>query len=247
MTCLPCVVFYKKITALYSHERNNVMYKLSPSKAHRYLKCTASLMHDVEFTETPITIRGTLLHKMAEHLIKGENDIFMKLVETEKINDYEQRLVETYVDFGIDTFRKNNCHTIRVEERGTVILFGHKINMVIDLFMMNDETAYVIDLKTGNTEVDVVDNEQLIIYALYVIIAYPSIKNIVVSIYQKMKPKIYVMTRSYVQDYLISKEKTFNEITKDQLTYTPSDVACKFCAIRDTCKARAEWISRGKV
>ena len=42
------------------------MYKLSPSKAHRYLQCTKSLEYDTEFVETPWTIRGNILHEFGE-------------------------------------------------------------------------------------------------------------------------------------------------------------------------------------
>ena len=72
------------------------MYKLSPSKAHRFLNCTASLMHDKPFVENAATIRGKLLHEFAEKRLRNEDTREFEI--NNKINDYEIFIVESYVN-----------------------------------------------------------------------------------------------------------------------------------------------------
>lgn len=63
------------------------MYKLSPSKAHRFLNCTKSLEFDIPFTETPQTIRGNILHKLGEKMLRNEE--ILDYIGEHKINEYE--------------------------------------------------------------------------------------------------------------------------------------------------------------
>ena len=41
------------------------VYKLSPSIAHRFLNCTASLRHELPFEENEYSRRGKFLHEIA--------------------------------------------------------------------------------------------------------------------------------------------------------------------------------------
>lgn len=220
------------------------MYKLSPSKAHRFLNCTQSLAFDIEFAETPATIRGNILHKFAEMAIKNEDATLY--AEVNGINDYEYHLITSYVNAVWNEYKKIDATEIQVENKQPIVIFGNNINLIIDTLMLSNDTASIVDLKTGNTDVDVKENEQLYFYAYSVTTKYPNINTFRLSIFQKGKLKTIVKKKEDIFDFFIDRISTFDAIAKNELTYNPGDKQCKFCAIKDTCLARAEWIIGGK-
>lgn len=220
------------------------MYKLSPSKAHRYLQCTKSLEFDKEFVESPFTIRGSILHKYAEMLIKNEDTSLFVLQND--ITDYENFLIKSYVETVFQEKTKVEADNIIVEEKRTISLYGNSINLIIDALCVGKKIASIIDLKTGNNDIDPNDNEQLLFYAYSIINEYPQVNKFRLSIFQKGKIKTNVVTKDYVMEYFMEKFDVFMQIKDNKLTYNPSEKACKYCSNKDSCRARAEWIIGGK-
>jgi len=220
------------------------MYKLSPSKAHRYLKCTKSLEYDTEFVETPWTIRGSILHEFGERkLLEKETNLF----EIENnFNDYEKFLINAYVQAVMNEYNLIQADSLHVEEKEPIEIYGNKINLIIDALVLGKKIASIIDLKTGNNDISPVDNEQLLFYAYSVLTRYPEIETFRLSIFQKGKIKTEVVTREYVYDFFIDKFDIFDAISRNELTYNPDEKACKYCAHKDKCVARAKWIIGGK-
>lgn len=221
------------------------MYKLSPSKAHRFLHCSKSLEHDVAFNETPLTVRGNILHNLAQMLLSNKET--QEFIRDNKINEYEMYLIDSYVKACWSEFYRLGPEAIiTVEEKRPIIIYNNSINLVVDCLITNREEASVLDLKSGNGEVDVEDNEQLYFYAYMVVLEHPGVQKLTLSIFQKGKLKSIVVSRKEVFDFFISRYEIFEKINNNQLEYNPSDKACKFCAIKDTCVARAKWIIGGK-
>lgn len=220
------------------------MYKLSPSKAHRYLQCTKSLEFDTEFVETPFTVRGSMLHNLAEMIIKNEDT--EQFIRDNSINDYEHSLVSNYVECVFKEKQDLNAKEILVEQKKSITLYDNTINLIMDALVLADTTASILDLKTGNNDIDAVDNEQLLFYAYATIQEYPHINNIRLSIFQKNRLKTYEVSKDEVLDFFMDKFEIFAAIKRNELKYNPSDKACKYCAIKDSCKARAKWIIGGK-
>jgi hypothetical protein len=212
------------------------MYKLSPSKAHRYLQCTKSLEYDTEFVETEATRRGTFLHMVAEH------EILNKEIDRSDMDSYENFLIDSYVRAVYDERDLIGAKKVHVENKIGITVFGHHINMIVDAFMKSKTTASIVDLKTGNYDVSAEKNEQLAFYALAILLNNPDIKNIRVSIFQKGKMKTVEMSRKEIFDFFIEHEKTFNDIRENNLTFNPSEKACRYCAHRNECRAYAEWV-----
>jgi hypothetical protein len=226
-------------------KRRTYMYKLSPSKAHRYLRCTKSLAFDKEFTESPFTVRGSLLHEYAEMLINNEDNVetFRK---THEISEYEDFLINAYVDAVLQEKQDLGAKEVFVEQRRTVKLYDFEINMVLDTLIIGRTEASILDLKTGNNDIDPVNNEQLFFYAYSIMNEYPRVKKLRLSIFQKGRKKTTTVTKDEVLDFFMEKHEKFQEIKEDKLTYNPSEKACKYCANKDNCRARAEWIIGGK-
>jgi hypothetical protein len=220
------------------------MYKLSPSKAHRFLTCTKSLEFDVDFVESPVTIRGSLLHSIAEKMVLSQE--IDHLIEEHKINEYEMFLMKEYAKKAWSEYHRISAHTMLVEQKTTMNIYGFSINLVIDVLVYNDTHASIIDLKTGNNNVDVADNEQLMFYGFSTIQTHPNIEEFTLSIFQKGKLKSITKTRSEILDFFMNTENIFESIKNNELTYQPSDKGCKYCAIKGSCMERARWIINGK-
>lgn len=216
------------------------MYKLSPSKAHRYLQCTKSLEYDTEFVETPWTIRGSLLHEYAERLLL-EKDTADFVAENE-FNDYEEFLIRSYVQAVYNEYELIQADSIHIEEKEPIVLYDNKINLIIDALVLGKKTACVIDLKTGNNDISPEDNEQLLFYGYSVLLKHPKVETFRLSIFQKGKLKTTTVSREYIYDFFIAQYPVFEQIRKDELTYNPSEKACKYCAHKKNCVARAKWL-----
>lgn len=221
------------------------MYKLSPSKAHRFLQCTKSLEFDIEFVETPASIRGSILHEYAQMILNSSNDIEQYYKE-HNINSYEQFLVTSYAKAVWDEYFRIDAYKIEVENKHPIEIYGNTINLIIDALVLSKNEASILDLKSGNGEVDVHENEQLFFYGYAVLQRYPYIKKVTLSIFQKGKLKTVHKTANEIYDFFVEKHEIFDKIQKNMLEYNPSDKACKFCPIKNTCVARAKWIIGGK-
>jgi hypothetical protein len=219
------------------------MYKLSPSKAHRFLNCTKSLEFDVDFIETPVTMRGSILHTLAEMSLRNQET--MEYIAEHKINEYELYLINEYTRAVWNETERIKGELI-IEKKKPIIIFNNNINLIVDALIIGETEASIIDLKTGNADVDVEDNEQLYFYAYMVATQYNNIETFYLNIFQKGILKTYVVTKNQVFDFFLEKEHVFLKIEKNELEYNPSDKACKFCSIKDKCMARAKWIIGGK-
>jgi hypothetical protein len=167
-------------------------------------------------------------------------------IKEHKITDYEHYLVSGYVDAVWEEKQLIDAKEMIVEEKRNITLYDNSINLIIDTLLIGKDTVSIIDLKTGNNDIDPDDNEQLMFYAYSIVNDYIHIKNFRLSIFQKGKLKTTVVSLDEVLDFFMSKFLVFQKINKNELEYNPSDKACKFCAIKDTCRARAEWIIGGK-
>jgi CRISPR/Cas system-associated exonuclease Cas4 (RecB family) len=216
------------------------MYKLSPSKAHRFLNCTKSLVYDVERIETPAAKRGSFIHEMAELSIKGQLDDYMDL------SNYEIFLINSYTEAVESERTRIGAHKIEVEVKDKLEIFGTSNNYIVDARAIKAEKAAIIDLKSGSYDVEPEGNEQLLYYALGTILKFPKIKTVRASIFQKGKLKTVVLTADEVLDFFVSVQGVYEDIRNNNLTYNPSEKACKFCPHKDECLARANWILGGK-
>lgn len=220
------------------------MFKLSPSKAHRFLNCTKSLLYDTAFVETPSTIRGNILHKFAEMTLKNEDT--REFIVENNIDQYEMFLISSYANEVWREYDQIFAYKMIIEEKHEIEIYGFKINLVIDCLLLGRDTASIIDLKSGFADVDPEENEQLLFYGYDTATKHPEIENYNLSIFQKGKMKTVKLTRGEIFDFFIDKYDVFEKIRKNELTYNPSEKACKYCGNKDKCIPRAEKIIWGK-
>ena len=211
------------------------VYKLSPSIAHRFLNCTASLRHELPFEENEYSRRGKFLHEIAGGF--GDVQTGNRWGKYVAIIELRKNLVHSYANTVLTKAAELNAKPI-IERKQRIFLYGNAINLIIDAFILGREKAIVIDLKTGFSPVETKDNEQLYFYAYFVVSNFPNVNDIEVAIFQNLKYESEVLTRGEVLNYFFEKHQIFEDINNDNLKYTPHPKACKYCAIRDTCSAR---------
>lgn len=224
-------------------------YKLSPSKAHRFLNCTKSLEYDVE-TETPASIRGSMLHEYAsmqlsDYLMPEDYDKIEIFRQKNNINDYEERLISYYIN-AVRELQKEFAGKLTVEVRRTMPIFGNDIDFIIDSLILGHTRAAIIDLKTGRVDVEPENNDQLLFYSYYVAFNFPNVKSLTIGIFQKCKLKTIEISPENVFDYMIGKEHVFEDIKNGNLTFNPGEKTCRYCAHKNECIARSNWILGGK-
>lgn len=211
------------------------VYKLSPSIAHRFLNCTASLRHELPFEENEYSRRGKFLHEIAGALAMCKPETVGESMSL--LSSYEKNLVHSYANTVLTKAAELNAKPI-IERKQRIFLYGNAINLIIDALILSREKAIVIDLKTGFSPVETKDNEQLYFYAYFAVSNFPNVNEIEVAIFQNLKYESEILTRGEVLNYFFEKHQIFEDINNDNLKYTPHPKACKYCAIRDTCSAR---------
>ena len=59
----------------------------------------------------------------------------------------------------------------------TVNLYGNAINLIMDSLLVSEDTASIIDLKTGSVKVEEKGNKQLLFYGYCAINRFPNVKD----------------------------------------------------------------------
>ncbi len=159
--------------------------KLSPSGAHRWMRCPGSVALEAQYPEDKAGVHaaeGTLAHMLAsdylEHLdfLGGAGPHpFARVGETHEVDGYTftvDRIMAEYVDDYIRLVRDYARRGMLLVERRVPIGFitaeegatGTSDAIVADT---ENKVLYVVDLKYGmGVRVDAADNEQLMMYAL---------------------------------------------------------------------------------
>ena len=110
--------------------------KVRCSSLDRFFKCSYFLNYpDASLPTSPYANEGTIKHKLAERILKGEH--------LEVTKD-----LEFYIDYINDL--KQNSDMFEVEYKANL----GSLRGTVDCFILKDDTLYVIDLKTGAIEIN---------------------------------------------------------------------------------------------
>lgn len=150
---------------------------LSPSSAHRWVKCPGSVALSKRVKRKPAgdaAAKGTFLHAVSEYCLRqviDGADETLQPVELLGCTDGTFVLdtdglayVSKYVNLVLDTWGGVGDIALEVS-LDLYPVTGEKARGTADCIIYNGGTLYVIDLKTGRVPVSSEDNMQLQIYA----------------------------------------------------------------------------------
>lgn len=249
---------------------HNAHARLAPSDSKRWSTCTASINFEAENaprvpkdTGSVYAQEGTLAHDYAEAVLTGK--IRMEQVPNgERSHDKDfpdadfYTPVKTYVDY---------CQSITPEgvvpfvEAETPLFYDTDSTGTCDFVVVaSEDLVEVVDYKHGaGVYVEVEDNPQLAIYAMSTIAdlesggLYDFEPDTTVKItvaqprYRGSEPiRTWELTLKDLRDFCRDLEYAAVQIQENRgLKFAPSEDACRWCACKAFCAARADALTEG--
>lgn len=215
--------------------------KLSPSSAHRWLECTASVdaivQADLPETTSDAAEEGHRAHELAEICLT--QNIAPLLYEGDREYDDEMRgHIEEYVNY-IKKFH----FFLKGYEIKLPLFYSLEDTGTADVIGLCAKELHIIDLKYGQgVFVEIKDNPQLIIYAISALRMYSTfteIENVVIHVFQPRMANIaccsYSLEELKVHENNIFKQAAITLTPTAQ--FKPSEHTCHFCAFKPQCGA----------
>lgn len=227
--------------------------KLSPSGAENWMGCPAAYRAQIgtEDSTSEFAAEGTVAHEILEKCLKGGMDAAEFIGQSFTASGYTFTVDQEMADYVMECV--DYVHTfpghLFAEQQVDISRWVPECFGTSDVIKIDGNVMHVMDLKYGRGEqVYAENNKQLQLYGLgawndYGFI-FPEIDTVVLHI---MQPRL----RHWDSwDTSIEALLAFGEdarVAADiALTgtgeYGPSDKACRWCRVRDVCKARAEWM-----
>ena len=234
---------------------------LSASGAHRWLNCTPSarLEEPMPDTSSVYAEEGTLAHGLAELKMKRHLDlitdkefltrrkyfIFHDLY-TEEMAEHCDRFVTYITEQFTEAKTRSSDAVVFLEQRLDFSRWVPEGFGTGDCTIISDGIMEVIDFKYGKgVEVEAEDNSQMMLYALGALDSYGFIYNIEVIRMTVHQPRI---------DNISSWEISVVELMEwaDEVLKPKAEIAwagegdavsgdwCRFCKVKNRCRARAE-------
>lgn len=230
---------------------------LSPSSAHRWLQCPASIAAEdgLPNTSSVHSQEGTAAHALAEACLlsdtKAEEHIG-KEFEGVEVTDEMADHVQVYIDL-VHDYHAHTKGPLLVEQRlplwhitGEAGARGTADAVVV---VPEQRELIVIDLKFGRgVAVSAEENPQLMLYALGaieefgVLYDFTSVRMVISQPRIQIAPSEYVMSREALEQWgLWAADRA--ELTKEEeAEFVPGEKQCHWCKAKAGCKALAEKV-----
>lgn len=240
---------------------------LSPSAAHRWMRCPASvpLSTIAEDTSSIYADEGTAAHELASIVLVNGSKTSDYIGRTFKINNNEFLVdadMSNYVQLYVDYIRKQPGMLLGIEESIDISQVTSEENAkgTADAVICNAGELIIVDLKFGRgRQVYAQGNEQLQIYALGVIEKYNlmfEFKNVRMVIVQPRLNHIdeWVCSVQHLNEFKRDVQKAAKKCQEAVIYFkkhvglpseffSPSNNACVFCKAKATCQSLAEFVT----
>ena len=221
---------------------------LSPSAAHRWIRCPPSACLEREFpsSSSEAAAEGTAAHALCEHKLRK----FLKLRSKRPHSDFEDdemdRCSDAYVSFVQEQMGDIPSPMVLVEQRLDLTRYVPEAFGTADCIIVGGDMLHVIDFKYGmGVLVEAEHNPQMMLYALGALELLDGIYDI-----QTISMSIFQPRRENVCTWSLPKEELLrwardDLVEKARLAYMGEGEYragewCTFCRAAVRCRVRAE-------
>lgn len=221
---------------------------LSPSAAHRWIRCPPSACLEREFpsSSSACAAEGTAAHALCEHKLRK----FLKLRSKRPHSDFEDdemdRCSDAYVSFVQEQMGEIPSPMVLVEQWLDLTCYVPEAFGTADCIIVGGDMLHVIDFKYGmGVLVEAEHNPQMMLYALGALDLLDGIYDI-----QTISMSIFQPRRENVCTWSLTKEDLLrwardDLVEKARLAYAGEGAFCAgewctFCRAAVRCRARAE-------
>ena len=229
--------------------------KLSPSSAHRWTRCTASIKAESAYEDTGSTYAqlGTAMHEVGERCLLNKMDaseFIGEEVEGVVVDKENAEAVQQYVDY-VNRIVAETGGELHVEVRLDLSsiapdTFGTSDVVILDT---KGKNIIIVDYKNGRNPVSAVNNEQMKLYALGAYNDFGFIHDFEHVEMHIVQPHVNNFSEDTIEIHdLITWSQWVKEqadkILNDEGVFNPSDKACKWCAHKGNCEALSEHVNK---
>jgi hypothetical protein len=227
--------------------------KLSPSGAHRWMRCPASPTLEAQFEDesSVYAAEGTLAHLLASEELDGTKPAAERIGEKHTIDGFDfvvDKLMVAYVEDYVKLVREYaEGGILLVEQRvpidhltGETDATGTSDAVIVHA---DENRLTIVDLKYGmGVKVMAADNEQAMMYALGALERYEQLADFTDVCMVIHQPRLNSVSEHWIRvDDLMAfadKVREAAELTKAAVTtMVPGEKQCKFCKAKSSCKA----------
>jgi hypothetical protein len=237
--------------------------RLSPSAAHRWLRCTASptLEAQYEATTSEYAEEGTFAHSLAELYTSNALGLISKRSYTAKLNKmkkndfFNQEMADAADEYAM--YIKERLLKVQESCPDAFAELEVKLDLTdfipegfgtADCIIIAEPEMYVIDFKYGKgVKVEAEGNPQMEIYALGALAKYGALYDIQKINMTIIQPRLGGISefrmdtgalRAWASIHIIPFAK---EAYEGPGRFCPGEETCRFCRAKQDCKARADY------
>lgn len=238
--------------------------RLSPSSAHRWIHCPASVLLAEDAGQVPdedssYAAEGTRAHVLAEieasHHFGWIDDLeYHRRKDTWRmtlVGEHEEVDMQVAADGYVALLRR-----IVDENPGAVVLLEQRMDTGVpdcwgtgDAVIIAPGVIFVVDLKYGTgVEVEAIDNPQLMLYGVAALDTFDiigEVEDVCVTVYQPRRE--HVETFCLKADTLRAWRDSIIPVAQAALQggaeFGPSEEACRWCPVAGECSARARFVA----
>jgi len=205
---------------------------ISPSMLHRMFECPGSVLasKDIPDKSSPAAERGTLIHGMAEEMLR------IGFTDATDLTPEEHQNLMAYCRYVKDHVGPDSV--LYIEETVDLNAYVPGMKGSVDALIVGEKELHVIDLKTGTISVSSAENSQLLAYALGAAANFDGFeKEIYVHIWQGGSGDQWRVSLLDLDAFAGKLMTTAEVALKEGAPRNPSDDACRYCKAAPECPA----------